>query len=509
MKPCSPSPSRSRFVSGRATTAVLAIIAIGVLVVWAASYLIQKRNGPAASSASEPLIVYCAASLKAPVEAIAKDYQDKYHTAIQLQFGASQTLLAGIEVSRTGDLYLPADNSYFDAPSAKKLVETTIPLARQHAMLMVAKGNPKSIKTLADLLKPEVRLALSNPDAAAIGKLAKAALGNAWDQLAGKAVLMGATVTEAANAVKADGADAAIIWDAMHKQYAGFDLVGLPEIAGVQAQVAVGLLNCSHQTTAAMKFARYLSAKDAGLPVFKANGFEVVEADTWTESPELTLYAGSMLRPAIEKTVTDFEQREGVRVTRVYNGCGILVGQMKAGSMPDAYFACDNEFMNQVQDLFTQRDEIAQNELVILVPKGNPHQIATLRDLTKDGLRVGIGHEKQCAMGWLTQKTLVEGGIRDEFMKNVTVQTPTGDMLVNQMQTGSLDAAITYLSNAVGAADKLDAVRIQGLKCSVATQPFAIAKNGSHQQMVARLHELLRSAQSKERFVNEGFQWKQ
>ena len=164
--------------------------------------------------------------------------------------------------------------------------------------------------------------------------------------------------------------------------------------------------------------------------------------------------------------------------------------------------------MGQVQDSFEAADDIAQNELVILVPKGNPHQVADLRDLTKPGLKVGIGHEKQCAMGWLTQRTLTESGIKDEFMKNVTVQTPTGDMLVNQMLAGSLDAAITYISNAIGAGDKLDAVRIQGLKCAVATQPFAIAKQTPYKQTMARLHELLRSAESKERFTGEGFQWK-
>ncbi len=34
-----------------------------------------------------------------------------------------------------------------------------------------------------------------------------------------------------------------------------------------------------------------------------------------------------MLRPAIEETIQAFEQREGVRVIRIYNGCGILVGR--------------------------------------------------------------------------------------------------------------------------------------------------------------------------------------
>jgi ABC-type molybdate transport system substrate-binding protein len=258
----------------------------------------------------------------------------------------------------------------------------------------------------------------------------------------------------------------------------------------------------------ALHFARYISARDRGLEHYADHGFRVSGGDRWSDVPELKLFAGSMLRPAIEETVAEFEQREGVRIDTVYNGCGILVAQMKAGQVPDAYFACDTEFMDQVPDLFPEPTDVSQNELVILVQKGNPHNIATLRDLTAEGLRVGIGHEKQCAMGWLTQNTLREGGVQQEVMENVTVQTPTGDMLVNQMLSGSLDAAVVYLSNAAGAGDSLNAVRIQGLQCSIATQPYAVTPNSPNAQTASRLFERICSAESKQDFAAEGFRWK-
>jgi len=197
-----------------------------------------------------------------------------------------------------------------------------------------------------------------------------------------------------------------------------------------------------------------------------------------------------------------------VRVATVYNGCGILVAQMKAGQVPDAYFACDTEFMKQVPDLFPESVDVSQNELVILVQKGNPQEIGSLRDLTKKGLKVGIGHEKQCAMGWLTQNTFREGGVQQEVMENVTVQTPTGDMLVNQMRTGSLDAAVVYLSNAAGSGELLDAVRIDGLPCAIATQPYAIKPDSPNAATAARLFRQICSTQSQADFAAEGFSWK-
>jgi ABC-type molybdate transport system substrate-binding protein len=275
----------------------------------------------------------------------------------------------------------------------------------------------------------------------------------------------------------------------------------------VKAHVAAAVLKSSRQPRQALHLARYLSARDKGLMRYRELGFQPVEGDAWSEQPELTLYVGAMLRPAIEETITAFEQREGVRVTRVYNGCGILVAQMKAGQVPDAYFACDWEFMNQVRGLFPDPHDVSQNELVILVKKGNPHGIRSLADLTQSGLRVGIGHEKQCAMGWLTQRTFDESGLRSEVMKNVVVQTPTGDMLVNQMRSGSLDAAVAYLSNAAGSADFLDAVRIYGIPCSVATQPFAVAKDSANKRLGQRLLAAIRAEPSQERFTSEGFRW--
>lgn len=315
------------------------------------------------------------------------------------------------------------------------------------------------------------------------------------------------TVNEVANDIKVGAVDAGIVFDAVLANYDTLEAVTLGELEGVQAHVAAAVLKSSRQPRQALHFAHYLSARDKGLLRYREFGFVPTEGDAWSEQPEVTLYAGSMLRPAIDQTITAFEEREGVRVLRVYNGCGILVAQMKAGQVPDAYFACDVEFMKQVQELFPGAEDISRNELVILVKKGNPFGMGSLRDLAKPGLRVGIGHEKQCAMGWLTQRTFREGGVQAEVMKNVVVQSPTGDMLVNQMRSGSLDAAVAYLSNAAGSAEFLDAIRIQGLPCSVATQPFGTAKDSKNKRLMQRLLEAIRANASQERFKSEGFRW--
>src|SRR5438067_845160 len=105
----------------------------------------------------------------------------------------------------------------------------------------------------------------------------------------------------------------------------------------VASKVGVAVLKSSKRTVEARKFARYLAARDRGLLEFRKFGFMTVEGDAWSIRPELRVMCGAMLRPAIEGTIEEFEKREGVSVTRVYNGCGILVAAMKAGERPDAY----------------------------------------------------------------------------------------------------------------------------------------------------------------------------
>lgn len=490
------------------------IVALGAMI-WTLQSDSQRKKSldsasPLSSESAEPLMFFCAASNRAVMEKIVSDYEEEYGREIDLQYGGSQTLLSQLEVTGAGDLYLPADDSYIKTAKEMNLISEVLPIAKMEVVVAVKKGNPKSIQKYEDLLREDIKLVQANPDATAVGKVTRRILKESgqWDALDKSTTAYRTTVTEAANDLLVGAADAAIVYDAVLHTYPDLEFVKLPEFAAGTSLVALGVTQQTQQPSAALHFARYVTARDRGLANYAEHGFQVEKGDVWSETPELNLFAGSMLRPAIEDTVKQFEQREGVRVNTVYNGCGILVAQMKAGQVPDAYFACDTEFMEQVPDLFPEPTDVSQNELVIIVKKGNPHEIAGLRDLTKDGLRVGIGHEKQCAMGWVTQNTFREGGVQQEVMENVTVQTPTGDMLVNQMRAGSLDAAVVYLSNTAGSGDFLDAVRIQGLDCSVATQPYAITPDSPNALTASRLFQQICSTDSQGSFMAEGFRWK-
>jgi molybdenum ABC transporter molybdate-binding protein len=501
-------PTRRAGGAGPAVLASVGSLAgAGVLV---ALLMWSPGSDSPGTPTGEPLIVYCAAGIKAPVEAVAREYEKAYGVRVQLQYGGSQTLLANMEVAGRGDLYIPGDDDYVRLARDKNLIDEVIPLARMTPVIAVKKANAAKFQSLSDLLAEGVKVSQADPDRTAVGRLTREALlpEGLWDKLRVRTVVFKPTVNDVANDVTIGAADAGIIWDAISGQYPDLATFAPVELAGRSAHVSVAVLRSTRAPTAALRFARYLGARDRGLTHFKKSGFVPVEGDTWAEKPRLEVFSGAMLQSAVEETIKAFEAREGVEVVRVYNGCGLLVAQMQAGAKPDVYFACDRSFMVQVKKLFGPPVDVSENELVILVEKGNPKKVKSLGDLGKPGLRVGVGHEQKCALGALTQEALRTARLADPVMKNVLVQSPSGDDLVNRLRVKSLDAVVAYISNAVHCEDEVDAIRIQDIPCNIAYQPIATGAGSVHKQTAARLVAALTSADSRKRFLDSGFRWK-
>ncbi len=469
------------------------------------------KEGSTESGIDSPLVMFCAAGIKEPVSRIAADYEEEYGVEVQLQYGGSGTLLSSLDVA-PGDIYLAADSSYTGIAREKGLVAETLTVSWLTAGLGVPAGNPENLTSLADLRQPGLRVGIANPEAASVGKFTKKILSKHghWEGL--EPEVQFPTVNELANALKLGTIDAAILWDAVAAQYPEVDFVHVPEFDSEKKDITVGILTSTADPTAALKFCRYLTARDRGMKIFSDLGYETLEdADTWEETPEILLYSGAMLRPALEKTIASFEEREGVRVTPVYNGCGILVAQMKSGERPDAYFSCDIKFMDIVQELFDQPTTVSANEMVIITEKGNPKGIRILEDLLKPDLRLGFAHPEKSALGYLTKWLLQEEGLYEGIVEsgNLEVDSPTGDFLVNQIKTGSLDAVIVYRSNALASrstAEDFEIVDIDRPQ-AVAHQPWAIGKQSGRKHLLDRLYQAAVSAEGKEKFLTHGFRW--
>ena len=470
--------------------------------------LILILTGCKKQKEEKSILLYCAAGIKPALEKVAKSYYEEYGIRVDLQFGGSGTLLANIRIAQQGDLYVAADKSYVDEAIHYGLIDETQPLAKIKPVIAVQKGNPKGIKSVEDLKVASIKVAIANPEAASIGRLMKNILtkSNHWEAIKENATVFMPTVVEVANNIKLEAVDAGIVWDATANQYDDLEIVTIPEFDSHIKNITIGVLKFSKQPTEALKFLRYLAAKDKGLLVFDRLGYEAIEGDQWSETPELLFYSGGVNRAAVDNTVRKFEEREGVDVIRVYTGCGILVSQMKAGQEPDAYFSCDVSFMTQVEDRFSDITDISKTDIIIAVPKGNPLQIKILKDLSTADLKLGVCNHELSALGFLTKKLLESQNLWESVYSNVRVQTPTADLLVNQLRTGSLDAVVVYEANVAQIKNKIDIVRLTQ-KEAMALQNFGVSLKSNNRYLTKRLLKTITDEKSKEVFLDNGFTW--
>lgn len=271
-----PTPPRGpAFRPSPAFVAVGSIVAAAMLVAglyWHATAGSRGFDGP-------PLVAYCAASLRPPMETAAREYEAETGRRVQLQFGASEDMLQQVASPIPADLFIPADDSYVQQARTLGLIDREFPLGTMRAVVLTSRGNPKGVTQWADLTRADVKVSLANPTAA-IGKLVRLRLiaEGKWEPLAPR-VVGSRTVVDSANATKIGSVDAAIVWDVVAARYVDGPeprqvVLPLPELADVTARVAAATLNQTSNRAEAQRFARFLTSP-RGLTHFRIAGFAV------------------------------------------------------------------------------------------------------------------------------------------------------------------------------------------------------------------------------------------
>lgn len=510
------------------TGASLLAAGLLVLLLWSP----WKRS---ALAGSRPLTLSCAAGMTKPVAEILQQYEQEYGVKVEVRYAGSGELLSLLRAGGgRGDLYLAADASHIRIAQQNGLVAEALTIAGLRPVLVVNGATRKAldkkpIRQLRDVLRDDLQLVLADPDRASVGQLSKQLFEKhgLWNLVAQKLresaprVSTVGTVNEVAQRVLMRDGAAGIVWSGIAGQFTDLHVVPIPEFEGVREEMQVGVLTKSTQPIEALRLARYLAAADRGALVFKKHHFEpLADADVWERTPKLRLSAGAMLLPGIKDVVKEFSEREGVDVETTPGGCGLLVAQMKAiksgqksGVFPDAYFACDEAFLRDVQDWFEAGIAVARNPMVLVVARGNPHNVHTLADLAYPKLRVGLAHPQNSALGKLTDDLLHRLKLHDkvyaEDRPQPIIHTDAGHMLVNQVRAGALDAAVVYKSNVLSVPrheEFLEAVDLN-LADAIAQQPFAIARESRHKHLTARLFQALVSPANAQRFRDLGFKW--
>ena len=250
----------------RVTIPVAIICALAAL----ASSGCDGSRDEADRSGGKTLLLYCGAGMRLPAAEIIDAFHKETGVTVQADYAGSGTLISRIKTIRSGDLYMPGSVSYVDdlqeqtgLVDSKKLVTYFVPC------LIVAKGNPLKIRTLADLARPGLKVALGDDRACQIGRTTRKIIEkNLLDRAAidKNVVMTSVTVNELPLWVKTKTIDATIAWDAVAagENFAdAVEIVPIPLEQDIISRVAVAVLTCSKDLPLARQFAGFLAGPTA------------------------------------------------------------------------------------------------------------------------------------------------------------------------------------------------------------------------------------------------------
>jgi molybdate transport system substrate-binding protein len=213
----------------------------------------------------------------------------------------------------------------------------------------------------------------------------------------------------------------------------------------------------------------------------------------------------------MEPILAEFQQREGVRINTVFQGCGALNAQLETirdqdtdRGFPDGYLLCDVYYLDPVKDWFESGTAVSSTPIVIVTAKNNPHGIESLEDLTQPGLRIVVGHPTHCTIGGLTERLFKAKGLFERIEPNIVERQPSSGMMVPPVVSGAADASLAYYSDTLPERDSLHVVHIDS-EYAQAVQPFTVAYTSKHKQLMYRLYDFI--GRSEEIYRELGFGW--
>ncbi len=120
---------------------------------------------------AEELIVFCGAAYKKLLDEIIQQYDKAKMSA---NYGAVHTLLSQLSLGKQGDVFFVPSPDIMELAVKKGLVkkESVKSFLYLVPVIVVKKNNPKKIYSIKDLLRPDVRFAMANPETVYIGALA-------------------------------------------------------------------------------------------------------------------------------------------------------------------------------------------------------------------------------------------------------------------------------------------------------------------------------------------------
>lgn len=164
-----------------------------------------------------------------------------------------------------------------------------------------------------------------------------------------------------------------------------------------------------------------------------------------TES-EVVVFAAASLTEALTEVAASFEAATpGTAVTLSFGPSSGLATQIVEGAPADVFASADERWMDEVEGAVgvRERSVFATNDLVVIVPAGDPAAVGRLEGLARPGVRLVLAGEAVPA-GRYARRVLEAAGVLEGALANLASDEEDVKAVVQKVVLGEADAGMVY-----------------------------------------------------------------
>ncbi|OIK06574.1 molybdate ABC transporter substrate-binding protein [Streptomyces monashensis] len=263
------------------------------------------------------------------------------------------------------------------------------------------------------------------------------------------------------------------------------------KVAGAGAAALLALSACSSSTDSA-------TSKDS------ASSAAAGSSSSPKLSGNVTVFAAASLKESFTALGKEFEQQHpGTKVSFNFGGSDTLAASITSGAPADVFAAASPKTMAIVtgkKDAARTPATFVRNQLEIATLPGNPHKVASLKDLTASGLKVVLC-DKTVPCGAAAQKALDASHLK---LTPVSYEQDVKGAL-NKVELKEADAAVVYKTDVHAAGDKVQGVEFPESAEAINDYPIVLLKNAPNTEAAKAFIALVRSAEGQKVLSEAGF----
>lgn len=218
----------------------------------------------------------------------------------------------------------------------------------------------------------------------------------------------------------------------------------------------------------------------------------------------ITVFAAASLMGTFTKLGKQFEAAHpGDTVKFSFGPSSGLATQITSGASADVFASASPKNMASVVkagDAAGPKD-FAKNTMEVAIPPNNPGKVTSIDSLAKSSVKVALC-QPQVPCGAVAAQVFKKAGIK---VKPVTLQPDVKSVLA-QVELGSVDAGMVYVTDVMAAGSKVKGVMIPASEDASTLYPIATISSSKHKSIAQAFVAYVLSPAGQQVLMAAGFQ---